>query len=66
MPQVYLKGSEKILHLIKANPTIGARKIAEQMGITARAVEKQLSILKKAATIRRVDATGGGYWEILK
>ena len=34
------KSSEKILQLIKRNPAISARELAQRMGLTPRAVEK--------------------------
>ena len=41
-----LKSREKILALIKEHPKYSARKLAEAIGITPKAVEKQLANLK--------------------
>ena len=60
------KSSEKILRLIKTKPTISAAEIAQEIGITSRAVEKQIDILKKAGMIRRIGPAKGGRWEVIK
>lgn len=60
------KSSEKILGLIKAKPTISAAEIAQEIGITSRAVEKQIDTLKKAGMIRRIGPAKGGLWEVIK
>ena len=58
------KSSEKIVALIRENKLIAAREMAEIIGISPRAVEKQLSILKKNGMLKRVGSAKGGYWEI--
>lgn len=57
------KSSEKIIDLIRKNKSISAREIAEFIGISQRAVEKQLAILKKKNIIKRVGGAKGGHWE---
>ncbi len=42
------------MRLIKTKPTISAAEIAQKIGITSRAVEKQIDTLKKAGMIRRI------------
>lgn len=66
------KGSEKssekiqrILELIFANNRISAALIAEKVGLTSRAVEKQLSKLKAMGIIERVGSAKAGHWKIL-
>jgi ATP-dependent DNA helicase RecG len=59
------KSSEKILALIKANPTIAAKNIAETIGISPRAVEKTIAKLKKEKQLRRVGPYKGGHWEVV-
>ena len=58
-------GREKILALIKEHPEYSARKLAEAIGITPKAVEKQLTNLKAAGAIRRDGPDKGGRWVIL-
>ncbi len=59
------KSSEKILALIKENKAISAREMAAIIGISQRAVEKQLATLKKEKHLKRVGGAKGGYWEII-
>ena len=59
------KSSEKILELIKNDPNISAAAIAEQIGISSRAVEKQLKKLREENLIRRIGPDKGGHWEIV-
>jgi len=47
------KSSEKILALIRENHTISASEIAQKINLSARAVEKHISGLKKAGKLRR-------------
>ncbi len=58
------KSSEKILRLMKSNPSISAARIAQEIGITSRAVEKQINALKKAGVMRRIGPAKGGHWEV--
>ena len=63
------KGSEKtseiILSMLKENPKLSAKKLSEQIGITSRAVEKQLATLVEKGLLKRVGSPKGGHWEIL-
>ncbi len=59
------KSSEKILRMIADNPIISAEEIAESLGITSRAVEKQIASLKKKGMIRRIGPDRGGHWEVI-
>lgn len=45
------KSSEKILALVKANPNLAAGEVADILGITPRAVEKQISKLRDEGRI---------------
>ena len=56
----------KILQLILANPSVSAVKIGEELGITARQVERLLSALKQKQIIRRIGANKNGHWEIIQ
>jgi len=59
------KSSEKILVLLQANPELAAREVATKLGLTSRAVEKQLAKLRLAGRIRRIGPAKGGHWEVL-
>ena len=61
------KTTEKVLEYIKNNPQITAPKIAMELGLSTRGVEKSLRQLRDSGIIRRVGSpTFGGYWEILQ
>ena len=62
------KGSEKtpLLTLIEANPKASAKVLSEALGITSRAVEKQISQLKKQGQLQRIGPAKGGYWKVIK
>ena len=57
-----LKSREKILSLLKEHPEYSARKLAVEIGITAKAVEKHLAKLKAEGLIQRVGPDKGGRW----
>jgi len=56
--------SAKIIAAIKADNVITARKIADILGISPRAVEMQIAKLKRDGRIRRMGPTKGGSWEV--
>ena len=60
-----LKSREKILVLLREHPEYSARKLAEAIGITPKAVEKQLANLKATGVIKREGPDKGGRWVIL-
>jgi ATP-dependent DNA helicase RecG len=60
------KSSEKILAILAANPGTGAGEIAKSLGISQRAVEKQLAALKTAKRLRRIGPDKGGLWKVIK
>ena len=45
---------------------LSAREVAEAMGITSRAVEKQISKLRDENRIRRIGPAKGGHWEVVE
>lgn len=59
------KSSEQILKLIKQNKQITAQEMAQEIGISQRAVEKQIKKLKDMNKIRRVGSNKAGSWEII-
>ncbi len=56
------KSREKILQLLKVHPNYSARKLAEVIGITPKAVEKHLAKLKAEGVIKREGPDKGGSW----
>ena len=59
------KSREKILQLLKDHPNYSARKLAEVIGITPKAIEKHLAKLKAEGLIRRDGPDKGGSWIVL-
>ena len=55
----------KILGLIRADRKISAKRLAEELGVSTRQVERSLAILKDRSIIRRVGANKNGYWEVI-
>lgn len=51
--------------LIYGNKYISASEMAKTIGITERAVEKQLAKLKEKDIVDRVGPDKGGYWKII-
>ena len=60
------KSSEKILALLKADSELAAREIADTLGISQRAVEKQIAKLREEERVRRIGPAKGGHWEVVK
>lgn len=58
------KSSVKILELIKQNPKITLEEIANVLGISKRAVEKQVKKLREANIIERIGSDRSGWWKI--
>ena len=58
------KSSEKIVKLIGENPKITIPELSKALGISTRAVEKQIANLRQAKMIDRVGSTRG-YWKII-
>lgn len=59
------KSSQKIIEMINQNPEITTQEMAENLGITRRAVAKSISKLQELNIIRRVGADKGGHWEVV-
>jgi ATP-dependent DNA helicase RecG len=55
----------RIIGCIRATPSISARAIAMQVGISARKVEQNIAKLKVKGILRRVGPAKGGHWEVL-
>src|SRR5690606_37455254 len=54
-----------LLALLAANPTLTAKQAAERLGLSPRAVEKQLAALKASGRLRRIGPNKGGYWQVV-
>lgn len=54
-----------IIAAIKRNPKVSAAEIAMQLGLSSRAVEKRIKLLREHDIIRRVGPDKGGHWEVV-
>lgn len=59
------ESEEKILHLLIANKFATINIIAQSIGISTTAVEKNLIKLKGKGLLRRIGPDKGGHWEIV-
>ena len=60
------KTTEKIVRLMKANPYITNKELAEVCGITEDGVYWNNKKLKKNSRISRIGGDKGGYWEVIE
>ena len=56
---------DMILQLIKSNPKITRKEIAESIGIAPSAIQKHINALKENKLIKRIGGDRGGYWEVI-
>ena len=57
---------EKIINLFRNNPMYTIKELSNSLNLTTRAVEKQLSNLKKENRLKRIGSARKGYWEIIE
>ncbi len=51
--------------LIREDPYVSAKKLAEKVGISSRKIEENIKKLKDKGVIARIGPAKGGYWKIL-
>ena len=61
-----VKSVVKILDLIAQYPDITRERLAKEVGLSVRGVEKNLAQLKSEGKIVRVGGRKGGHWEVAK
>ena len=59
------KSSGKILQLLRDNPHMTIPELAIQLGISTRAIEKNIKALQSKGQLQRVGAAKGGQWQVL-
>ena len=59
------KTSQKIIELIRENADITTQKMADNIGISRRAVAKAIAKLQAEGIILRVGPDKGGHWEVI-
>ena len=60
------KSSQKILKLAAENPNITTTEMADILGISRRAIAKQITHLKESGQLRRIGPDKGGHWEVVE
>ena len=60
-----VKSVGKILELLKEFPDMTRERLAAEVGLSVRGVEKNLAQLKSAGRIRRIGGRKGGRWEVV-
>ena len=61
------KTTQKIVELLREQPTLGRKELAELLGdITEDGVKYHLNKLKADGVIRRIGPDKGGHWEVVK
>ena len=55
---------EKTMEIMRRNPKVSAKAIAEEIGLTARGVEKVIKTLKASGLVERISASKGGHWVV--
>lgn len=63
-PKSREKSREKILRLLKKNAAATQQEIAAEVGITVKAVEKNLKQLKQEGLLKRIGPDKGGHWQV--
>jgi ATP-dependent DNA helicase RecG len=55
-----------IVLAMKENKEITIGELAQILGVSSRAIQKQIGKLKKEKIIERIGADKGGYWKVIK
>jgi ATP-dependent DNA helicase RecG len=63
---ILTENQTKIIGLILQNPDITTKELAENVGISKRKIEENISKLKKKEVLRRIGPARGGYWEVIQ
>ena len=59
------KSREKIINIIRDNPTVTQLELSNMLKKSPKAIEKHIKNLREDGIIRRVGPDNGGYWEVL-
>ncbi|MDP8208834.1 MAG: HTH domain-containing protein [Candidatus Electryonea clarkiae] len=60
-----VESQQKIITLVRSNPSISKREMAEQIGISTTAIDKNIIILKEKGLLKRIGSDRGGHWQEL-
>ena len=59
------KSREKIISIIRNNPSVTQFELSNILQLSTKAIEKQIKNLKEDGMIRRVGPDNGGHWEVI-
>lgn len=65
-PKGSQKSSQKIIELMQHDPTVTIAELARSVGVTDRAIKKQIEKLKQQGRLRRIGPARSGHWEVLE
>lgn len=60
------KTEDRILQMLRDDPKRSAQQLGDALGISKRAVLKQIEKLKQQGRLSRIGSAKGGHWEVLK
>ena len=60
------ENSQRIIDLMQRNSEITISELALSVGVTDRAIKKQIEKMKSPGNIQRVGPYKGGHWEVVK
>ena len=60
------KTEDKIIAIARKSPSVSIPQMAEILGISTRAVEKQIRQLKQSKRLRRIGPPKGGNWQVVE
>ncbi len=54
-----------IVEAMRDNPKVSARALAQALGLSVTAVEKNIQALKTQGLVQRIGPAKGGHWEVV-
>jgi predicted HTH transcriptional regulator len=60
------KTEDKILQQLRENPQCSTQQLGDVLGISKRAVLKQIEKLKQQGRLARIGSSKGGHWQVLE
>ena len=60
------KSVEKVWRLMKQDPYITTKQIADAVGLSIRGIEENIKKLKREGRIRRIGGDNGGHWKVIE
>lgn len=59
-----VESQRKIVDYMKDNPSIAKKELAEIIGISTTAIDKNIETLKKKGILKRIGPDKGGKWQV--